>query len=100
VLVATSLGITADELCTIYRTQFPVLYGYDRDRDRYDARGRLVPNSVLVTWRRRGGNGGTFAEGGLTVDHDAGGAPYDFVPPFTALDREAEIRRAYEAFRG
>ena len=33
VLVAMSLGISADELCTIYRTQFPVLHGYDQGRD-------------------------------------------------------------------
>lgn len=47
-LVALMLGVTADELCTTYRTQFPVLYGYDRKRDHYDANGRLVPNEVLV----------------------------------------------------
>ena len=47
------LGLTADELCTIYRTQFPVLYGYDRNRDHYDANGRLVPNSVLTIWRQK-----------------------------------------------
>ena len=44
-LVALMLGLTADELCTIYRTQFAVLYGYDRNTYFYDANGRLVPNS-------------------------------------------------------
>ncbi|MGC3954925.1 MAG: restriction endonuclease [Propionicimonas sp.] len=54
VLVAMSLGISADELCTIYRTQFPVLYGYDRGRDFFDAEGRVVPASVVTVWRRKG----------------------------------------------
>ena len=30
-LVALMLGVTADQLCTIYRTQFAVLYGYDHN---------------------------------------------------------------------
>ena len=37
------LGVTADQLCTIYRTQFAVLYGYDHKDYVYDANGRLVP---------------------------------------------------------
>ena len=53
-LVALMLGLTADELCTIYRTQFAVLYGYDRNTYFYDANGRLVPNSVLTVWRKKG----------------------------------------------
>ena len=53
-LVALMLGVTADELCTIYRTQFAVLYGYDRNRDHYDANGRLVPNEVIVRGARSG----------------------------------------------
>jgi len=40
-LVAIALGITADELSTIYTTQFPVLLGYDRRRDLFDLDGRL-----------------------------------------------------------
>lgn len=51
-LVALMLQLTADELCSIYRTQFPVLRGYDRNVYFYDANGRLVPNSVLTVWRK------------------------------------------------
>ncbi len=48
------MGLTADELCTIYRTQFPVLYGYDRNKYVYDTNGREVPTPVLQLWRRKG----------------------------------------------
>ncbi len=53
-LVALMLGVSIDDLCTIYRTQFAVLYGYDHWEYTYDANGRLVPNSVLTVWRRKG----------------------------------------------
>ena len=49
-LMATMLGVTADELCTIYRTQFAVLHGYDQTSYIFDANGRIVPNPVLVAW--------------------------------------------------
>src|ERR1019366_8488709 len=52
-LVALMLGVTADQLCTVYRTQFAVLYGYDRKDYFYDANGRLVPNAVLTVWRKK-----------------------------------------------
>ena len=52
-LVALMLGVTADQLCTIYRTQFAVLYGYDHNSYVYDANGRLVPNEVLSVWRKK-----------------------------------------------
>ena len=55
-LVALMLGVTADQLCTIYRTQFAVLYGYDHSSYVYDANGRLVPNEVLSVWRHEGGH--------------------------------------------
>ena len=40
-IVALSLGVTADELCMIYRTQFPVMRRYDQE-DRFDASGRKL----------------------------------------------------------
>lgn len=97
-LVALSLGLAADELCTIYRTQFPVLYGYDRNRDHYDENGRLVPNSVLTAWRKKGGNDGLFSQDELTAVHPGSGVAYTYELPFQTLDREADMRQAYAEF--
>ncbi|QDU69637.1 hypothetical protein [Engelhardtia mirabilis] len=47
VLASNALGLTLDELLTIYRAQFPVLQQYER-QNRYDQHGRLVPTSETI----------------------------------------------------
>jgi hypothetical protein len=44
VLVSQALGLTLDELITIYRVQFPILQQYERD-NLYGQKGRVVPTS-------------------------------------------------------
>ncbi|WP_062516829.1 hypothetical protein [Demequina gelatinilytica] len=93
-LVALGLGVTADELCTVYRTQFAVLRRYDQE-NHYDANGRLVPNEVLKLYKAKGEN--------LTVDertatHPGSGIDYTYEFPFVVLDREKDMREAYARF--
>ena len=94
-IVALTLGITADELCTVYRTRFAVLYGYDRTSYVYDANGRLVPTSVLQAWRKKGA---ALTAPERTATHPGSGIAYTYELPFTTLDREADMRRAYAEF--
>ncbi|MGO3233556.1 MAG: DNA methyltransferase [Microbacterium sp.] len=94
-IVALSLGITADELCTIYRTQFAVLYGYDRNSYFYDANGRLVPQDVLKVWRKKGD---AITQEERTAVHPGSGVAYEYELPFVTLDREADMRQAYAHF--
>lgn len=42
VSIARLVNVTVDELCMIYRTQFPVMRGYD-EKYIYDKNGRRVP---------------------------------------------------------
>jgi len=93
-LVALMLNLTVDELCTIYRTQFPVLYGYDRNRDFYDVNGRLVPNSVLTVSRQKGER---ISHDECTVTNQVGNT-YMYELPFVTLNREADMRQAYAEF--
>ena len=93
-LAALMLGVTADQLCTVYRTQFAVLYGYDHGKYTYDANGRLVPNAVLKVWRTKGES--------MTLDErthtNEAGNTYVYELPFQTYDREHDMRIAYAEF--
>jgi len=94
-LLATMLGVSAAELTTIYRSQFPVLHGYDQNDYIYDANGRLVPTQVRQLWRKKGG---TLTDEERTATHPAGTA-YTYELPFAPRDREADFRSAMDALR-
>jgi hypothetical protein len=93
-LVALMVGVTTDQLCTIYRTQFGVLYGYDHKDYVYDANGRLAPYEVLSVWRKKGDQ---ISRAERTATNQAG-YTYIYELPFRLLDREADMRVAYAEF--
>lgn len=93
-LAALAYRLTADELCTIYRTQFPVLRGYEQN-DLYDANGRKVPGDMNRLYRKVGENL-TLEE--RTWTHPQSGVEYVFEFPFQSFDREEDMRKAYAHF--
>lgn len=99
-LVALMLGVPVDDLCTIYRTQFAVLYGYDQREYTYDVHGRLVPNSVLTKWRKRHqpADNSDMPLDERQAEHPGSGVVYTYELPFGTLDREADFRTAYAEF--
>jgi hypothetical protein len=84
VLAALALGLSLDELLTIYRVQLPVLQKNER-RLRFDQRGIEVPMKTI---------GGELAP-------DEGHEKFaEMVPPFTQVNREADYREAWKYFEG
>lgn len=95
VLTGLSLGLSVDELCTIYRTQFPVLRGYE-ERDMYDSNGRKLPRAISKLYRNVGDDDLIIAERRWT--HPQSGVEYTFELPFRSFDREEDMRAAYTKF--
>jgi hypothetical protein len=93
VLVSMSLGISVESLVSLYRMYFPVLVNSE-SRSVYDANGRLVPNTVLTVWRKKGD---AMTENERTATN-ASGNTYAYEFPYVTLDREADMRQAYSHF--
>ena len=95
-IVALSLGVTADELCMIYRTQFPVMRRYDQE-DLYDANGRKVPKDIAkLEGKLKPGE--ELSEEQRKWTHPQSDVTYTFEYPFAPLDREADLHAAYARF--
>jgi hypothetical protein len=109
VLAARALGMTLDELCEVYRIQFPVLYQHEQDTW-YDANGRIVFTRRVglpgVGFSRPEWNKIKDAKPGKVftrevVDNWLPDAPtrvIEYVAPFDRCDREEDYRTAWAFF--
>lgn len=101
VMVAIMLGVPIEDLCTIYRTQFAVLYDYDHGRGQgayvYDANGRQVPTPVRRAWekRQRPEHNEDMPLSERTHTHPDSGVKYVYGLPFRIRDRESDFRRIH-----
>lgn len=112
VLTAMALGMTLDQLKTIYRIQFPVLQQYEADTW-YDANGRIVfTNNRGLTgvgfsrpeWENgiKGASAGQKFYRTITDDTMPGGPverTIEYVAPFDRCDREQDYETAWKFFK-
>jgi len=119
VLVAQALGLTLEELITIYRVQFPVMQQYERDTW-YDRNGRIVFTASKgltgVGFPRKGsGRGANKTTGWEDIQHETSGVfertiiddtlpggPVErtitYEAPFDLCDRVHDYRITWEFF--
>ena len=103
VMVAMILGVPIEDLCTIYRTQFAVLYDYDHGRGQgayvYDANGRQLPTPVRQAWekRQRPTSHEDMPLSERTHTHPGSGVSYVYDLPFRIRDRESDFHRIHTA---
>ena len=109
VLVSMALGLTLEELITIYRVQFPVMRQYEADTW-YDQKGRIVYTCSKglpgvgfsrSEWEEiRDMKEGTVSR--IITDDTLPGGPRErtitYYAPFDKCDREEDYRIAWEAF--
>lgn len=88
-IVAVMLGLTAEELVTVYRTQFPVLQDYER-KARYDSFGRQLPADLVKQLDKATAAGERV--------HTLNGPDRTYVGPFSGVNRETDLRIAHEHF--
>ncbi|CAM3008320.1 Eco57I restriction-modification methylase domain-containing protein [Actinomyces slackii] len=104
VMVAAMLGVPIEDLCTIYRTQFAVLYDYDHGRGQgaylYDANGRQVPTPVRQAWqkRQRPDSNDAMPLSERTHTHPGSGVNYTYNLPFHTRDRQSDFRHIHASF--
>ncbi|MEC4883578.1 MAG: hypothetical protein SAL70_19945 [Scytonema sp. PMC 1070.18] len=105
VLVALALGLSLDELTTIYRVQFPVMRQYEL-ADEYDAKGQRLPSTDRKTAggkevreARKDWNGTTPLTVSWQINDGLETVTKTFYPPFTKVDREADYIQAYEVLQ-
>ena len=109
VLTSMALGMTLEQLETIYRIQFPVLQSYEADTW-YDRNGRIVfTNNRSLTnvgfsrpeWNEiKDAQSGTFTR--TIIDDTMPGGPVErtieYVAPFDRCDREQDYETAWAFF--
>ncbi|NMC99249.1 MAG: hypothetical protein GYA62_05970, partial [Bacteroidales bacterium] len=92
VLTALCLGVSIEELITIYNIQFPILYKNEK-ATYYDQKGNIV-YSINPSFSRINRKDILESWDGKSTE------PIDgYYPPFDTCDREADMRQAYEFFR-
>lgn len=111
-LAALMLGLSAEQLCSMYRTQFAVLRKYEHKMV-FDAEGRKICGYHHSAGYRQSQLQDQAKAGELTAkwknlwklyeeyeeDPDSVDWRGHYTPPFTRADREMEMTRAYNEFQ-
>ncbi|WP_233357227.1 Eco57I restriction-modification methylase domain-containing protein [Saccharomonospora iraqiensis] len=95
-LVAIMLGLTADQLCLMYRGQFAVMRKYEYNMW-FDNLGRKIAKDHHAHGVKQHKDDFKLLQAYLNGE-DCGDLLDRYEPPITPVDREAEMRAAYAEF--